>query len=181
MLYFLSYDINDCFFSYIRGRCVLGDFYDTSYKWLSRYCNFFPPIFLSTDKEKLFGCKSDNKVIVGFKKIDGFPVCFDEWEKISGILANLDTSDFGLMQEYLFGMLKDMESNESSNLFTFDSFKSYLKKKVFIEKDQYAVKGVDFRKSCVIICRNEIDKNFMVKRGFPSHIIKTSFNYGNFG
>jgi hypothetical protein len=181
MLHFFPYDIGDCSHNFINPHCKRGDWYETAYKWLSQYCNFFPPLFLSSNQAKLIGYSHDSeKVLFGFKNANGFPVCYDEWLKISGVLLNVDTNDFYLMRKLLISGLKDLENIGDYTLSKMGCLENYLRKKAFVRIDQIVVNGLDLRKACVIVCHSDIQKSYLIKKGFPAHIIKKTSSYCKF-
>jgi hypothetical protein len=164
-MYFYASDLDQAPFGWVKGFCERGGYYETAYKWLAQYSNFFPPIFLSSDQSKLSGYSlSCDKILFGFKNITGFPVKYDEWIKIVGILINLDTNNFRLIDERLLeglselSKLGEIQFNHSANL------DSYLNSKVFVNYDQIVVSSLDLRKSCVIVCFNEIQKSALVRK-----------------
>lgn len=181
MLYFFACDIDCCSYGFIRASCRRGDLYETCYKWLAQYCKFFPPLFVSTDQHKLSGYSSGcDKVLFGFKNIRGFPISYEEWYKISGVLINIDTMDFAMMDRALEEGLQDLELLGDYSMRNAGGFDEYLKNKVFIETDQYAVSGLDLRRASTIVCRSEIQKMTLMKRGFRSNDLRVASSYSRF-
>lgn len=155
------------------------------YKWLSYYCGgFCPQVWLSRSRSSITGFKTEyNKenegILFGFDIIAGsFPISYEPWEFLMNTLLNI----------------KDGESLESTNKKIADDFKlvekdcieykeepdgelrdwidcgrnldEYLKKHVFVEKDQVVVPSLNLKLAKKIICRNERQKKVLRKMGF---------------
>ena len=172
-MYFFASDIELIPYGWIRGFCRKGDYYETGFKWLSQYCKFFPPLFVSLDQNKLTGYSHQgDKILFGFKEINGFPIKYDEWMMIVGILINLDTNNFRYIDEKLVEGLKELQASGYINLSGCANLDEFLKKRVFVEKDQFVVNSLDLRKSSVIISLSEIQKSSLIRKGFPANSIK---------
>jgi len=180
-MHFYAGDLEEISYGWIRGHCKKGSYYETAYKWLAQYCKFFPPIFLSSDQNKLSGyTQTCDKILFGFKNLNGFPVKYDEWVRIVGILINLDTNNFRFIDERLVEGLKELAKIGEICLEPHTNLDSYLKGKVFVEYDQFVVESLDLRRSCVIVCFNEIQKSALVRKGFQSSQIKIVAAFSRF-
>jgi hypothetical protein len=182
MTYFFAQDAEESPYGVARAACKRGDYYETAYKWLSQYCDFFPPLFISTDQSRLSGYnQSTGKVLFGFSNVRGYPVKYDEWMRIVEVLINIDTTDFSIMDRAIIDGLKDMEKVGDIDLSTYPSFEAYLKKAVFVESEQYVVNSLDLRKASVIVCQSEIHKSSLIRKGFPASLIRIASMYSRFG
>ncbi len=178
MLYYFAQEVDQAPYGFIRGACKRGDHFETPYKWLSQYCNFFPPLFVSSDQRKLSGYSlKSNKVLFGFKSIRGYPVDYDQWINVAGMLINLDTTDFSLMDKTVVDGLHELEQFGDIDLGIYKSYEDYLRRAVFIEKNQFAVPSLDLRKTSVILCNNEVQRSSLIRKGFPSQIVKLASFY----
>ena len=177
-MYFTACDIENVPYGVISGRCSKGDIFETPYKWLSQFCRFFPPIFISHDQEKLAGYSQvGDKILFGFKSLRGFSVSYECWMIVVGILLNLDTDDFTLMDKRLSDGLKNLESEGQLDLSRFNTMDSYLKSELFAKKDQFVIDKLDLRKSNAIICRNETQRVNLTRKGFMFSQIKIASTY----
>jgi len=180
-MYFYACDLENSPCGWIRGICKKGNYYETAFKWLSQYCNFFPPLFVSTEQDKLTGysIKSD-KLLFGFKGINGFPIKYDEWMRLTGILVNLDTNNFRFIDEKLVEGLKELQAAGEIDLSPYANLDDFLKKRVFVESEQFVVSSLDLRKSSIIICHSEIQKSSLIKKGFTPNLIKVVSSFSRF-
>lgn len=178
---FYAGEVEEISYGWVRGSCKKGGYYETAYKWLSQYSKFFPPIFLSSDQNKLSGYDNkSNKVLFGFRNLNGFPVKYDEWLRIVGILINLDTNNFRYIDEKLMEGLMELSKTGEIKIEPHVNLDSYLKSKVFVEFDQFVVGSLDLRKSSVIVCYNEIQKTALARKGFPVSQIKVVAGFSRF-
>lgn len=173
-MYFFACDLDKAPYGIVRGSCKRGDFFETAYKWLAQYCQFFPPLFVSTDQSRLSGyLPSSDKIVFGFKSISNiFPVDYNGWVMISGILLNLDTNNFRLIDERLVEGLKELQSDGEVDLSKYHNLDDFLKRNVFVNKEQFAVQSLDLRRAYSILCSNEIQKATLTRKGFQSGQIK---------
>ncbi len=180
-MYFYACDLELAPYGWVRGTCRKGDYYETAFKWLSQYCNFFPPLFVSREQDKLtcYSIKSD-KLLFGFKSINGFPIKYDEWMRLVGVLVNLDTNNFRLIDEKLVEGLKEFQSLGEISLSGYANLDDFLRRRVFVESEQFVVASLDLRKSSIIISHNEIQKNSLVKKGFSPSLIKVVSSFSRF-
>lgn len=180
-MHFYAGNLEEISYGWVRGNCKKGSYYETAYKWLAQYSKFFPPIFLSSDQNKLSGyTQTCDKILFGFKNLNGFHVKYDEWVRVVGILINLDTNNFRLIDERLMEGLMELSKTGEITLDAHATLDSYLKSKVFVEHDQFVVGSLDLRKSSVIVCFNEIQKSALVRKGFPASQIKTVAAFSRF-
>lgn len=180
-MYFSAFDIDDVPHGWIRGKCQRGDMYETAYKWLSQYCDFFPPVWVSDDQNKLTGYSfNSKKALFGFNRLSGFPVKYDPWTTILGILINLDTNNFRLIDERLVEDLNSFDEDEVPGWSSSRTLDDYLRSFVFVNFDQFAVRSLDLRRSDVILCNDEAQRSILGKKGFPSSKIKVSSSYSRF-
>jgi len=173
-MFFFACDLDNIPYGWIRGSCKHGDYFETAYKWLAQYCNFFPPLFLSSDHLKLSGysIKAD-KILFSYKTINGgFPVSYDGWMRIVGILLNLDTNNFRLIDERLVEGLKDLQALGEVNLLKYRNLDDFVKSTVFTDSEQFVVQALDLRRASSIVCQSEIQKTALVRKGFQSGQIR---------
>lgn len=116
-----------------------------------------------------------DSVLFGFNIIKGFPVSYDHWEVIMNSLINekvFDKQNKNIVKdlnetieyykeenEPLDGEIKDWDDS-GRDLDTF------LKKYVFVEKDQVVVPSLNLKSAKEIICWNEKQKKKLRKMGF---------------
>lgn len=180
-MYFYACDLEETSFGWIRGHCKKGSYYETAYKWLAQYCNFFPPVFLSSDQSKLSGYNNENeKILFGFKSFNGFPIKYDEWIRISGILINLDTNNYRFIDEKLSEGLLELAATGEIEFGPHTNLDQYLRSKVFVNYDQIVVESLDLRRSSVIVCFNEIQKTVLTRKGFSANQIKIVASFSRF-
>jgi hypothetical protein len=177
-MYYFSCDFDDIPFGLIRAKCRKGDMYETAYKWLAQYCDFFPPLWVSSDRDRLTGYNDKSgRVLFGFNSLNGFPVKYDQWMILLGILVNLDTNNFRYIDEYLVTALRELEDSGEIDLSPHQNLDGYLKSSVFVNEDQFAVQSLDLRQSHIIVCKDEVQRTNLSRRGFPLSIIKVSSVY----
>ena len=89
-MFFYACDISEVRHCRIKAQISSSDIGFSAAKWLSHHCGFFPQIWLSRRQDKLSGYNpyAKPKVLFGFNKMYGFPVKYDEWQQILGILLN---------------------------------------------------------------------------------------------
>lgn len=175
---FFSCDMDDIACGWVHGRCHRGDIYETAYKWLSQYCGFFPPLWISSDQDKLTGyAPRCGKVLFGFNKVRGFPVKYDMWMVLLGTLINLDTDNFRFIDERLVEGLNTLEEQGELTWSDCKTLDRFLKQRVFVDRDQFVVKSLDLRKSQLILCNDEAQRAIVSKKGFPSSRVKVLSTY----
>lgn len=121
-------------------------------------------------------------ILFGFENIPGFPVSYDHWCFMLGELQQ-GVSDKSIAKyfkdiigdakkdgEELDGELRDWE--DSLNL------DDYLKRYLFIERDQVVVPSLNLKAAKKIICRNEQQKKKLRQRGFIEDGIRIQ-NWGS--
>ena len=177
-MYFFACDFDDVVFGWIRGNCQKGEMYETAYKWLAQYCEFFPPLWVSLDEEKLTGYSAkSSKVLFGFKFVNGFPVKYDAWMIFLGILINLDTNNFRYIDERLVEELDIMERDGETRWSHCHNLDNYLKSYVFVNDDQFVVPSLDLRQSQTIVCSDEAQRGNLIRKGFQGSKIKVASVY----
>lgn len=177
-MYFFACELDDVIYGFVRASCKQGDLLETAYKWLAQYCNFFPPLWLSSDQGKLTGYSVNcGKILFAFKNINGFPVSYRAWQMLLGTLVNLDTNDYRYIDQRLVEDLDDMKESGDINCSRHGTLDDFLKKNVFVNKDQFVVRSLDLRKSALIICNDEAQRLAISRKGFPSRNIKVTSLY----
>lgn len=142
-----------------------------AYRWLAKYCGFFPQVWLSRSLSKITGAHNQSEnILFGFENIQGFPVRYDHWCFLLGQLCE-DTSKTSITA-YFSEMTRDMKSEseelddvlkdwEKSN-----GLEDYLQRFLFVERDQVVVPSLNLKAAKTIICRNEKQKKTLRKMGF---------------
>lgn len=156
----------------------LDEYFMQCYSWLGHYCGFCPQIWLSRSHSSITGFRrkdSEDSILFGFDFIRGFFLSYDHWEYIMGALMNHEgfekqnaeivkfnnelVEDYKLEKEPLDGMVKEwVDCGKNLDIF--------LKKYLFIEKDQVVVPSLNLKVAKKIICRNERQKKTLRKMGF---------------
>ncbi len=154
-----------------------------AYRWLEKYCGFFPQIWLSRSTSTITGARyyPDN-ILFGFEHIQGFPVSYDHWcfmlnklgqgasdQSIAQYFTEI-IRDLKAEREELDGVLKDWENSRNLD--------DYLKCYVFVERDQVVVPSLNLKAAKRIICRNERQKKKLRQMGFIEDRIRIQ-NFGN--
>jgi len=179
-MYYYAGDIEEVFCGRIRPRLEKDSLLETAYRWLGRHCGFFPPLWVSRNQNKLVGYNIESqKVLFGFKRMNGFGVIYDEWITLVGILANLKTSSFYYVDQVLFEELQILEKDGMVDFEGTKNLREYLQKKVFKKSDQIIVQSLDLRRSDIIICKSKIQKAALIKKGFPASKIKIKKVYSH--
>ena len=148
-----------------------------AYKWLGKYCNFCPQIWLSRSKSDITGYKanitnfgiipSEKKdwIMFGFENVVGFPVDYDLWCFFLTPLANGEDP-----YKHAKQMVSEMEKDGSidyplSELNKMD-FDEFLKKYLFVEKDQVVVPSLNLKAAKKVFCQNEKQFKQLTRMGF---------------
>ena len=119
-----------------------------------------------------------DRVLFGFDIIQGFPVSYDPWEFLMNSLFGLDLKD----------SVKDANEKINQHFKTFEGYytedkmtpdgevkdwidcgrdvETYLKRFLFVEKDQVVVPSLNLKVAKKIICRDERQKKELRKMGF---------------
>jgi hypothetical protein len=154
--------------------------------WLSRSSSFITGYRSSSVMKKRKNVISKRKqskinkdsVLFGFEDIKGFPVSYEHWclfindimnhesfqEQNESIKQTLDE-----IVGYYDGEIidiRDMEQEISDWLDANRDLDVYLKKYVFVEKDQVVVPSLNLKSAKKILCRNEKQKKKLRKMGF---------------
>ena len=113
-------------------------------------------------------------VLFGFENIQGFPLEYNTWEFI--LMAIQNANNFETQNQKIIEFMNDMakdykESDEEPDeemqaWLDASDLDSYLKKRLFIEKNQVVVPSLNLKAAKKIICRNERDKKALRKMGF---------------
>ena len=173
-MFFFASEIKNVSYGWVRGKCLKGDLLETSEKWLAQYCGFFPPLWLSSDYNSLFGYSHDsNKVLFGFKKLTKiFPVSYQMWMYVMGILANYDINNQKEMEIEIDRGLWDLKIQGVKELNDYCHLETFLRNKIFIKKDQIITDAIDLRRNSIIICKDESQRYALSKKGFSLGLSK---------
>lgn len=162
------------------------DYMFTCYKWLSFYCGYFPQVWLSRSNQSITGfkrkyTKENDGILFGFDILPGaFPLSYNEWEYLMNSLMNAkngNTLTLKEMNQEIQNNFKDMEKDCIEEKWELDGelknwvdcgrdLDVYLKKHVFVEKDQVVVPSLNLKAAKKIICRDERQKKALRKMGF---------------
>ena len=154
------------------------------YRWLSHYCNFFPQMWLSRSHFTITGFKNsynEDPILFGFEYIKGFPVDYNVWEYIMCSLMNNEKFEdqnkeiIKFNNELVDDYKKDGEEPDGEVKMWVDCGKDldlFLKKHLFVEKDQVVLPSLNLKCAKMIICRNEKQKKALRKMGFIDDRIK---------
>ena len=168
------------------------------YKFIGRYCGFFPQIWLSRSHSSITGYKSNKRlkqsyywakcpgrrqkikthndnVLFGFDIIKGFPVSYCHWEALMNTIANSDnfenqnkdiTKFFNEVVDFYKKENESLDEEAKDWINSGCNLDIFLKKYVFVEKDQVVVPSLNLKSAKKIICRNEKQKKKLRKMGF---------------
>jgi hypothetical protein len=166
------------------------------YKWLGVHCGFYPQIWLSRSHSSITGYKANRRlkksyywaqesgtrntiktnndsVLFCFDVIKGFHVSYEHWTLLMNVLMNVEGFEEQNKEiiERLNSYIDDeYERGDSIELDDWaDSGRNldiFLKKYVFVEKDQIVVPSLNLKSAKKIICRNEKQKRKLRKMGF---------------
>lgn len=164
----------------------IDDFYKGAYRWLGKYCGFYPQIWLSRSKSCYTGYKNKNKdprIMFGFEYIKGFPLDYGNWCMVLGRLANCKDSVKNGDNEIIKDMNKmlkvyeeeKLDLNEDKMLYMWNETKDLqktLESKLFIENDQVVVPSLNLKSAKVVYCRDEKQKKVLRKMGFIEDRVK---------
>lgn len=152
------------------------------YKWVAHYCNFFPQVWLSRSNFSITGFKEkynkeNDSILFGFDFIKGYPVSYDSWEFLMNVLMNVKTDNISEINKKIDEDFREFEEDSITEKWEPDgelkgwidcgrNVDIYLKKHVFVEKDQVIVPSLNLKAAKKIICRNEKQKKALRKMGF---------------
>lgn len=168
------------------------------YKFIGRYCGFFPQIWLSRSHSSITGYKNNKRlkqsyywakcpgrrqkiktnndsVLFGFDIVKGFPVSYRHWEALMNTIANSDnfenqnkdiTEFFNEVVDFYKEENEPLDEEASDWVNSGCNLDVFLKKYVFVEKDQIVVPSLNLKSAKKIICRNEKQKKKLRKIGF---------------
>ncbi len=148
------------------------DIMKPAYIWISKYCKYFPQIWLSRSNSKITGFrnkltnkkyrnlsrqKNPNNVLFGFEFIKGFPVDYSVWEFILNPLINNQSiaSYFNSIIQYYKEDKASIDCEITKKWIKTNSEEEFLKKYLFVENDQVVVPSLNLKSAKKIICRNE--------------------------
>ncbi len=145
--------------------------FSQAYRWLGKYCGFFPQVWLSRSVSTITGARyfSEN-ILFGFEHIQGFPVSYDHWCFMLNMLSK-GASDRSIAQ-YFAEIIRDLkaEGEESDSILkdweNSRNLDDYLQRYVFVERDQVVVPSLNLKAAKRIICRNERQKKKLRQMGF---------------
>ncbi len=164
------------------------------YKWLGNHCGFFPQVWLSRSRSGITGVRNDKThILFAFENIIGFGLHYDWWDNIiSSIweykytgkdpikdvkgyndhiwkkMKKLCTPDPGYEKDYEEWIVNDLQSDPRD----FDSADEWLKKAVFVKRDQVVVPSLNLKAAKEVFCRSEKEKKKLRKMGFIEDRIK---------
>ena len=119
----------------------------------------------------------NDSVLFGFENIKGFPVDYDFWCSLLNDLMNIKATN---IEEVNKALIKRLDQSvvwaKKEDYFDEDEFSKgwdetrdldvFLKKYLFIEKDQVVVPALNLKSAKKIICRDERQKKKLRKMGF---------------
>lgn len=120
---------------------------------------------------------NNNSVLFGFENIKGFPVEYELWCILLNTLINIDSGSKEKINEILEEKLnlfyewaeQDNDLDEDNFLkdwHKMQNFDLYLKKYLFVEKNQVVVPSLNLKAAKKIICKNEKQKKKLRHMGF---------------
>jgi len=173
----------------------IRDHLEASYKWLGKYCGYFPQVWLSRSHLSITGYKNsgmlkqrqyviqkrsevkeaNDSVLFGFDLIAGFPVSYRYWELM--LMFMDDKMSFKEQNEHLIKEFTTITNEcKAENDLADEEFKAwdscngdldlFLNKYLFVEKDQVVVPSLNLKCAKKIICRNEKQKKKLRHMGF---------------
>lgn len=156
-----------------------------AYKWLGKHCGYCPQIWLSRSKSQMTGYKYSAKyskeehVMFAFENIVGFPLEYEEWCYWLGGLLNTGDITSGLKEKVRSFESENKESfirDWGEDLYNYEKERvefyqkhgetEYLKKFLFIEKDQVVVPSLNLKSAKKIYCKNEKVAKKLRQMGF---------------
>lgn len=155
-----------------------------AYKWLGKYCGYCPQIWLSRSRSCLTGYKGrgwgkwendkSEKIMFGFDVIKGFPLDFDTWELILGPLMNKEK--ISVFMKDMYKMIMEDGGDFSGDMGIKDYIEKgedyFLKKYLFVEKDQVVVPSLNLKSAKIIFCKSEKHVKALRKMGFINDRIR---------
>lgn len=132
---------------------------NSSYKWLSQHCGYFPQIWLSRSSSCITGIRMENNrdsILFGFEDIQGFPLDYNCWCRVINCLIDTDEEKVNeRFEQYFVNYLKE-------DYGTVDKFL----KELFSKNDQVIVPILNLKTAKKIICNNEKQKKKLRQMGF---------------
>ncbi len=158
---------------------AIDDFFVRAYKWLGKHCGYFPQIWLSRSKSQITGYKFEkdkDSILFGFENIKGFPLDYQLWCALLNPLINNQTISH-YMQDCMFyaGAHPDEEDpllTEQLNCYKDFGEDAFLKKYLFVERDQVVVPTLNLKAAKEIYCHNEKQIKKLRQMGFIKDRIK---------
>lgn len=168
-----------------------GD-YRPAYRWLGKYCGYFPQIWLSRASVGITGYRGSltgrwrrefkDRVLFGFDQIHGFPVDYDFWSMpLLNVVMNPDQTpaeiDDRIIARLEYGLNEmNAEEGENPDLESYSweilwgqerpNLAEFLRKHVFVERTQVVVPSLNLKTAKRILCRNERQKKVLRQMGF---------------
>lgn len=142
-----------------------------TYRWLSNYCGYFPQLWLSRSKSVITGYKNEkDSVLFCFDVIKGFPVEYDLWCQLLGLLWKCQLKEYDPVKDVKkVNVLLNFALHPSGLSIEFED---WLKDNLFVKKDQVVVPSLNLKAAKEICCRNEKQKKKLRKMGFIEDRIK---------
>lgn len=159
---------------------VIDEDFQKAYKWLGKYCGFFPQVWLSRSRSSITGYKTkrwplgknskNDHIMFGFDIIKGFPLKYDVWELLLNPLMNGQDIEKWAKEWY-----DDVMKNENGQFCEYttcikdlveNGFDFFLKRHLFVEHDQIVVPSLNLKSAKNVFCRNEKEYKALTKMGF---------------
>lgn len=153
------------------------------YRWVGYYCMFYPQVWLSRSNFSITGfkqkySKENDSILFGFDILPGsFPIAYDAWEYLMNVLMNSKDNNISKINKKINKDFMEFEQDSIKEKWEPDgelkrwidcgrNVDVYLKKHVFVEKDQVVVPSLNLKAAKKIICRNEKQRKALRHMGF---------------
>lgn len=157
---------------------VLDPDFARAYRWLGRYCGFYPQVWLSRSRSAITGFRPSrwsragrDGILFGFEAIKGFPVYYEVWCLFLNPLLNArtDMDTTPAVIRLLDDLAADPDTSDDRLAVAWsedNDLRSVLDRHLFVEHDQVVLPTLNLKAAKTIVCRNERQKKALRRMGF---------------